>query len=328
MSGAGTSTMRATVIRGFGPPDTALAIQQVAVPAPGPGDLVVAVEAAGVNPIDWKMAAGLLQAIFPLTLPHVPGRDCAGRVVALGAEAAAAGFAVGDRVLAVADPLRWGTHAEHVVLPAANAAPLPEAIDARDAASLPVSGLSALIALTEAASLSSGARVLIPGPQGGVGRVAMALARRAGARVTALIRGDGDPGPALALGVETVVRHITDVPLHSQDIVLDTLGGAMHAPLAACVRPGGVLTCLTAAPIPADFKAPEGITITFPRILPSRARLEALIALLRDGALPDLVERAYPLAGAAQAYDAMKMGGRKGRIVLDMTDRRVRDAGN
>ncbi len=305
--------MRALLIDAFGAPET-LSIRLVEQPKAGPGDLLLRVRAAGVNPIDWKIAAGLLQARAPIALPHVPGRDCAGVIEAIGE--GVSGFAVGQSVIAVADRRRWGTHAHYVALPAAQAAILPDGISPRLAAAIPIPGISALHCLTEAASLHAGSRVLIPGPLGGVGRVAMVLASQAGAEITALIRGDGDPEPARARGAAHVFRRIEQVPEASQDVVLDSLGGAMHVRLAGKLRPGGVLSCLMAEPVPQDVVLPANIRVEWPVSTASADRLSKLVELLSAGAFAGMLERAYPLAGAREAYRAMIAGGRKGRIVL------------
>jgi len=149
-----------------------------------------------------------------------------------------------------------------------------------------------------------------------VGRVAMALASRAGAQITALIRGDGDPEPARALGAAHVFRRIEQVPEASQDVVLDSLGGAMHVRLAGKLRPGGVLSCLMAEPVPQDVVRPANIRVEWPVSTASTDRLSKLVELLSAGAFAGMLERAYPLAGAREAYRAMIAGGRKGRIVL------------
>lgn len=307
--------MRAVVIERPGPPED-LSIRPIHPPDMRPQDILVRVEVAGVNPADCKMAAMGKQAGFVLPLPHVPGRDCVGRIEAMGEEVR--GFRIGDRVLGVAERGRWGCHAELAALPAAQACLLPEEIPAREAAALPTPGVSALACLADAGGIGRGMRVLIPGPLGGVGRVAMALARQAGAEITALIRGDGDPAPALVLGAAHVHRHVQDVPPASQDLALDQLGGVMHAALARTLRPGGVLACLSADPVPGDAVLPAGIVVRRPPVLASPGKLQQLLQLLQSGALDGMLERAYPLAGAREAYRAMMTGGRRGRIVLDL----------
>ena len=121
--------MRAVRIHGYGGPEV-MRLDEVPAPKPGDGQVLVKVRAASVNPIDWKMRRGLLKDIFPLTFPRTLGRDCAGELD-------------GKLVAGVADPRGDGTHAEYALLPQAATAPVPVGLDAAEAASLCIAGLSA-----------------------------------------------------------------------------------------------------------------------------------------------------------------------------------------
>src|ERR1700704_1467268 len=131
----------------------------VAIPEPGPHDVLVEVRAATVNPIDGKITHGYLKGRVELALPHVLGRDCAGVVAKVGS--AVTGLAPGDHVYGVADQARWGTQAEYAVMHAAKLARKPSALDDVEAGSLPIAGLSAYAGLMTVGKLAGGERVLI-----------------------------------------------------------------------------------------------------------------------------------------------------------------------
>jgi NADPH:quinone reductase-like Zn-dependent oxidoreductase len=199
--------MRAWRIRAYGGPEV-MALEEAPVPRPGPGQLLVRVRAASVNPIDWKMRRGLLAGIVPLAFPRTLGRDCAGEVAALGE--GVTGFAPGAMVAAVADPRTDGTHAEFALLPASQAAPVPEGLDPIAAASLCVAGVSASIALVEVAQVAPGQRVLVHAGAGGVGSLAIQIGKHLGAEVLATAS-PGNREYCTALGGEIVREYCRDL---------------------------------------------------------------------------------------------------------------------
>jgi NADPH:quinone reductase-like Zn-dependent oxidoreductase len=156
--------MRACLIEKFGSLEEQLQIANVGLPLAGPDELLVKVFAASVNPSDWKLIDGRLQALFPVTLPRILGRDCAGEIVS----GRAAGLAIGDRVLAVADTRKNGTHAEYAVVPSCQAAPVPASLSNEQAVAIGNSGATAWICLIDVARIASGQRVLIHGGAGAV----------------------------------------------------------------------------------------------------------------------------------------------------------------
>jgi NADPH:quinone reductase-like Zn-dependent oxidoreductase len=163
--------LRALRIHGYGGPEV-MRLEQAPRPVPKPGQVLVRVRAASVNPIDWKMRRGLMAKVFPIDFPRVLGRDCAGEME-------------GGLVAGVSDPRTDGTHAEYALLPADQAAPVPEGLSPEEAASLCVTGISAYIALVETARVSGGHRVLVHAGAGGVGSLAIQIARQLGCEVFA-----------------------------------------------------------------------------------------------------------------------------------------------
>jgi len=187
--------MRAITFNEFGPL-VVLKVAEIDKPKPGPGQVLIRVRAAGVNPIDCKIRSGKAAARFDVRFPAIPGWECAGEVAAIHAENPAQAedlppLKVGSRVLAYSRPvgapgakliIERGCYAEFVALPAAHIALLPDKVDIVDGAATPLAGLTALQAL-EALQVSEGKTVLIQAAAGGVGHLAVQLAKLAGARV-------------------------------------------------------------------------------------------------------------------------------------------------
>lgn len=296
----------------------AMRFETAAVPQPRPGELLLRVEAASVNPADWKIRAGLLQAVLPLTFPRVPGRDGVGTVVSLGA--GCDGFAAGQRVHAVADALRDGTHAEFTAVPGAMAAPVPPSLSSADAACLGVAGLSAWIPLVEIAALQPGQRVLIHAGAGGVGGLAIQIARHMGAEVLATC-GTANVEHCRSLGAHQVIdytRERFELVAAGCDVVLDAIGGEVHRRSFDVLKPGGLLVHLTAAPINSRDPLPRrpDVRVVRAEIRASTARLAKLLEWAGAGFIRPQVGRAFPLAEANAAYALSAGGHMRGKILL------------
>jgi len=166
----------------FGPPEV-LQLEEAPTPVPAPREIVVAVQAASVTPGDTKLRAGLLQKMFPVSLPCIPGRDGAGRVVALGAQADYA--KVGDPVCFVAERTRQGSYASHIARDAQSVVPLPAGLSFAEGAALMHAATCAWIALVDTAGVKAGERVLVLGGSGAIGGAAVQIARHLGAHVVA-----------------------------------------------------------------------------------------------------------------------------------------------
>ena len=292
--------MRALRIHGYGGPE-AMRLDDVPLPAPAAGQVFVQVRAASINPIDWKMRRGMLASIFPLSFPRTLGRDCAGEVN-------------GVLVAGVADPRTDGTHAEYAVLPEAATAPVPAGLDPLAAASLCVAGLSAWIALVEVAQVGRGMRVLIHGGAGGVGSLAIQIARELGATVfTSSTQGEY----CRQLGADRVIDYRVEnfADAGPYDIVLDTLGGEAHVRSLAALKSGGVLVALSATPVPPHAPRCE-VRVEKPQIQATRQRLEKIFDWAVRGKLRPQVTQTFSLDDAPKAYAASEAGHGRGKIVL------------
>jgi len=308
--------MRAWRVHEFGGPEV-LRLETVPVPSPGPGEVLVKVAAASINPIDWKLRSGLLRGVVPIELPRTLGRDCAGAIVAIGE--GAAGFSVGQAIAGVADPAKHGTHAEYAVLPAAQCAPVPDGVAPALAAALCVSGLSAYIPLVEDARVAPGQRVLVHAGAGGVGGLAIQIARHLGAEVIATCSA-GNRERCLALGASRAIDYTREdfvAAAPACDVVLDTLGGEIHARSQKALKSGGVLVALSAAPIP-EAPPRADIHVLAARIQATPARLARLLEWAAAGVLRSTIESRFPFERAPEAYRVSESGRARGKLVIEM----------
>jgi NADPH:quinone reductase-like Zn-dependent oxidoreductase len=206
-----------------------LTAREVPDPSPGPGDVVVAIAAASVNPIDWKLRDGEFKAILPAKMPLILGNDLAGTVVTVGAGARR--FKVGDKVFARPDKDRIGTFAERIAIAEADLALKPASLGMTDAAALPLVALTAWQVLVERARVKPGDKVLIHAGSGGVGTVAIQLAKHLGATVATTV-GTDNIDLVKSLGADVVIDYRKgDFAkwLNGYDVVLNSLGPDVHS---------------------------------------------------------------------------------------------------
>lgn len=290
---------------------------ELPVPEPGPGEVRVRLFAAGLAPIDTKLRAGMLQKFFPLVLPKTPGRDGVGVVDKLGSDVA--GFAIGDAVCVVADQLAQGTCAQLVVCEAQRLVIRPPGLSTHQAAALMQPGISAWIAVVEAAQVRPGMRVLVHGGAGAVGSLMVQLCRHLGADVSATCRAD-NRDYVVGLGATRAVAYDRDDfgALRDQDVVFDLIGAETHARSYPVLRPGGHLVYLTAAPI-VDRGAEFGVRVTRAAITDRPTVLAEVAALAAQGVFLPAVAHVYPLAQAATAHAELERRQvTRGRVVLDI----------
>ena len=295
--------MRALRIHSYGGPEV-MRLDEVPVPVAGAGQVLVKARAASLNPIDWKMRRGMLANVFSLTFPRTLGRDCAGEL--------------GGRLVAgVADPRTDGTHAEYALLPETATAPVPPGIDAVEAASLCVAGLSAWIPLMEVAPLKEGMKVLIHAGAGGVGSLAIQMARNAGATVYATSTQDEY---CRQLGAVRAIDYRKEdfAAAGPFDVILDTLGGEAHVRSLKALKPGGVLVALSATPIP-PHEPRKDVRVEKPQVQATRERLERIFDAVVKGTLKPQVTQRFSLNEANQAYAASEAGHGRGKIVLQIS---------
>lgn len=306
--------MRAIALRAYG---GAEALEHTELPDPiaPPDGVVVRTHAAGVNPVDWKIREGYLDAIFPSHFPLVPGWDVAGTVESVGPGVPE--HAVGDRVIGYVrnDHIQHGTYAERVVARPRHLARAPERLDLADAAGLPLAGLTAWQGL-QRIGVGAGDRVVVHGAAGGVGVFAVQLARILGAQVwgTAspanhdFLRELGATPLAYGEGLTTRLHEATGGGLEA---AYDAAGTdeAFAASVALLDDPQRLVTVTDPA------KAAEvGASYWFVR--PDREGLAQLVSLVDEGRLQVPVARRYPLVEAAAAHRDSEAGHVRGKLVL------------
>ncbi|MEV1006176.1 NADP-dependent oxidoreductase [Streptomyces sp. NPDC049881] len=308
--------MRAISQRRFGGPEV-LAAVETDVPAPGPDEVLVRVRAAGVNPADWKIRAGLVRRVGapPFTL----GIDVAGTVAAVGGRVTR--FRPGDEVYGCALPPH-GAYAEYAVAPVEALAAAPAGTDAVHAAALPVAALTAWRALVRVAAVGAGQRVLVHAAAGGVGHLAVQIAKARGAYVVGTARRDGHAF-LRGLGADELVDYTaTDfaAAVRGVDVVLDPVSGDYGPRSLDTLSPGGILVDVrgTGPDRGAVRKLAEARGLRFAEagFVPSGAELEEITGLVERGGLRVAVDHVLPLADAAKAHALSETGRVRGKIVL------------
>jgi NADPH:quinone reductase-like Zn-dependent oxidoreductase len=308
--------MKAAQITGYGGPEVFTISVNAARPVPAEGQVLVRVAAASLNPVDSVMRAGHMQQMIPLTLPATIGGDFAGMVE----EAApGSGFSVGDEVYGQANPLLGGTGslAEFAAARAGFTARRPRTVDFAAAASLPLVGASAEQAIVEHLKVRPGQRILIHGAAGGVGMIAVQIAKHRGAFVIATAF-TSDLEFVKSLGADEVIDariRKFEEQVREIDGVLDTTRGDTAARSYRVLKRGGVLVSLTAQPDESRMKE-TGVTAIGQLTQPTTDRLTRLAALVDQGAVTPLVDRVFPLDQTAAAFSYNDAGNPRGKVII------------
>jgi NADPH:quinone reductase-like Zn-dependent oxidoreductase len=307
-------TMKAVCIYSYGGPGV-LVYEDAPRPHPGDGEVLVRVHAAGINPVDWKIREGHLKERLHHTLPLVLGWDVSGVVEALGPGLIR--LKVGDEVFSRPDISRDGAYAEFIVIKESELAPKPKSIDHVHAAALPLAGLTAWQSLFDAGGLSAGQRVLIHAAAGGVGNLAVQLAKWKGAHVigTASARNHDF---LRKLGVDQVVDYQTvrfEEAVQAVDVVFDTMGGDIQERSWKVLKRGGILISI-ASPPSAEIAAAHGVRQAFVFAQPNAAQLAELAKLADADKLKAIVETILPLSDATRGQELSERGHTRGKIVL------------
>lgn len=300
--------MKAVVLHEYGPPSK-LKYEDFPDPVPGPGEVLVAVRAASLNPVDWKMRSGAAKDHFPVNFPGVIGRDVAGVVRELGERVD--NFAVGDRVFALA----WATYAELCVVKAADLAEIPEGFDITTAAAVPLVSCTGDQLIRNATAVQPGQTILLTGAVGSVGRCALFAALEIGAKVIAGVR-KHQIDEAKSLGAIEAIDLSDDsaiAKLGTVDGVADTVGGDIAPKLLGKVKSGGNYGSVLGPP--KDAALHPTVNIKTMTAQPNPATYVHYAEAIRDGKLKLPIDRVLPLRDAAEAHAAAEKGG-VGKIIL------------
>ncbi len=307
------SSMRVVRIEQFGGPEVLLE-EMVEVPTPGAGEMLVRNQAAGVNPVDYKIRAGLYPAVRQSQLPYVPGRDVSGIVVQRGPGAAR--YAIGDAVFAMPGIDRGG-YTEYVLVREDEAAPRPNALDAVAAGAVPLAALTAWQGLFRHGGLQQGQSVLIQGGSGGVGHFAIQFAKAKGAHVATTVSGR-NLAFARELGADKVIDYEAqrfEEEVADVDMVFDLVGGDTQERSWRVLKTGGVLVSTLAKPSEekAAERAARGMRYT---VEESGADLAEITQLIDSGQVKPVIARIFPLEEAAAAQQFLEKEHPAGKVVL------------
>ncbi|MFC9295526.1 NADP-dependent oxidoreductase [Streptomyces sp. NPDC057011] len=304
--------MRAVVVNEWGGPEV-LTETEIERPEPGLNEILVRVHAAGVNPVDWKTRAS--GALIAWGETPIVGWDVSGTVEAVGPGVTL--YRAGDEVYGMPHfPRQAGGYAEYVVGPARHFARKPASLDHVQAAALPLAALTAWQALVDTAGITAGQRVLIHAAAGGVGHLAVQIAKAHGAYVIGTAS-EAKHGLLRELGADELIDYrsadfaemVSDV-----DVVLDSVGGETGERSLKVLKPGGHLVTL---PSPDDVPADaQGVRTGWTLVEPDFRGLVQIAALVEEGRLRPVVDTVLPLEEAAKAHGIGERGRTTGKIVL------------
>lgn len=307
--------MRAISQQSVGGPEV-LELVTVDRPEPVPTEVLVKVAAAGINPVDWKTrSSGGMLGSPPFTV----GWDVAGVVEELGFGVTR--FAVGDRVFGMPRfPREAGAYAEFVTSPSRQLARIPDRLGDVEAGAMPLASLTAWQALVDTAAVEEGDRVLIHAAAGGVGHLAVQIAKSRGAYVIGTARADEHAFLA-DLGIDEAIDYTQEdvgAAVRDVDVVLDLVGGQTGLDSLPAVRDGGLLISVPSRGDVGPLREAAGDRVRVTGILvePDRAGMEEIAALAADGRLHVRVARTFPLEQAAAAHDLSENGRARGKLVL------------
>lgn len=315
------------------------AIGDLPEPAMGIHDVLIQVHATSVNPLDAKIRTGEFKLILPYALPLVLGNDLAGVVVGVGS--AVTHFKPGDEVYARPPEDRIGTFAQRIAVNENALALKPANLGMAEAASVPLVALTAWQALVEIAQVKEGQKVLIHAGSGGVGTLAIQLARHLGA-VVATTTSTANVEWVKALGADVVIDYtqqdFADV-LHGYDVVLNSLGTDVLEKSLKVLKPGGQLISISGPPTPQFAQArglawplklvmrllssrirrkarKHGVSYQFLFMQASGAQLTEITALIEAGVIRPVVDRSFPFESTAEALRYVEQGRAKGKVTI------------
>jgi NADPH:quinone reductase-like Zn-dependent oxidoreductase len=289
--------------------------EELPKPEPQADEVLVRIHATSINPIDWRQRSGSVQNRIPLTLPIILGCDFAGTIEEVGN--GVADFAIGDEVFGYCGVMRDGSYAQYIALPAAHIARKPGSMSMTEAGATPLGAITAWVAIIEEGGLSAGQSILIHGGAGGVGSMAVQIAKHVGATVyatgsarnEALIR---------SLGADTFIDYAAEKfenVASGMDVVLDTIGGETQARSWQCLAPGGFMAAIAAPPSP-DMMKEYGARGSRPAARPDGAILTQIASIADAGALRVIIDSVHPLNDLAAATLLSEAGHARGKIAV------------
>ena len=312
-------SMKSAQINEYGSSDVIEINQNTPEPSLSPGKVLVAIKAAGVNPVDWKISEGDFQQMFPLQFPSTFGIDFSGVIKQVGEDVSPSDFIQGDEVFGQAGVISGGSgaFAEMAVANMKSIANKPKRLSYTEAAGLPLVGVAAWRVLTEDMSLSKDQKILIHGGAGGIGSIAIQLAKSLGAYVATTV-GASDKPFVQKLGANTVIDYKTQTfedLLQNYDAVFDTVGGDTYRRSFKVLKKGGVIVSMLEQP---DSKLMNqyGVKAIFQFTQPDKEHLTKVAQWVDQNNIKVNVEREFSLDEAGDALDYQKNEHPRGKVVL------------
>jgi NADPH:quinone reductase-like Zn-dependent oxidoreductase len=327
--------MKALQIVKYGDLKDSLSMGKIAKPSVKTNDILVAVKAASLNPIDFKLAEGKLKEMMPLNLPSTIGFDVSGVVTEIGADVT--DFEIGDEVYTRVPQEQMGTVTDYVAVRSDVAAKKPVSISFEEAAGLPLTGLTAIQAL-EKVGIKEGDRILIHAGSGGVGSFAIQYAKAKGA-IVYTTTSSTNVDWVKALGADRVIDYKTEdykEVANNLDIVFDTLGGDYTFDAFEIIKEGGKVTSIVGPPDEetannmgmTDYKLPEKLSklikgksadykLTW--MQPNSKQLDEITTMVDNGSIKPVVDKVYAFQNSIDAYQYLATGRAKGKVIITLS---------
>lgn len=315
--------MKAIVIPTFGDIDI-LELTDIEKPVPGEGEVLIRIKAAGVNPVDAKIRQGLLQARMPNILPLIPGWDMSGIVEANGYSANR--FKPGDKVFAYArrTVIQKGTYSEYISLPESYISLMPQNLSFAEAASIPLSALTAFQSMFDLGKMTIDQKVVILGASGGVGSFAVQFAKLTGAKVYA-VAGNGRESYLKSLGADFIIDYskgsikdqIKALIPSGADLVFDCVGKDLTNEAYEYVKVNGHLISLIAQPNP-ELVNKFKVNFNYHFVEPNSTQLELIAEWVEQGKVKTSVFKIFDLKDVAEAHKLIESGHTQGKIILNI----------
>ncbi len=306
--------MKAIQIHEYGAPDV-LRYTDVPIPTVNDDDVLIRVVGTSVNPVDWKIRAGHMKGMVTFSMPFIPGWDVSGVVESVGKSVTT--FAVGDSVYSRPDLARAGTYAEMISVRESEVARKPGTISHIEAGVLPLAGITAWEAMVTVGQVAEGQRVLIHAASGGVGSLAVQIAKAHGAYVIGTASAP-NRGLVESLGVDEFIDY-TATPFQDSakdiDLVFDTIGGPTQDHSWSTMSPNAMLVSITSPPS-GEIASQHGVRSAFLFIGPNASALNELTALIERGKLRPIVGAEFALPDVQRAHELSESGRAKGKIAL------------
>ena len=317
--------MKAAQYNRYGGPEVIEVNNNTPKPSPGAGQVLVEVYAASLNPFDFKLREGFMKGMIPLKFPFTIGGDFSGVVSGLGpsvdaaSDAADGDFKVGDQVYGQALVLNGGSGAlaEVCTSNVTNSALKPKSIDFLESAALPLVGSSAIQALEDHIKPKKGDKILIHGGSGGIGHIAVQLAKHLGAYVAATASGN-DINFVKSIRADEVIDYKNQTfedLLTDFDAVFDTVGGETREKSFKVLKKGGIIVSMLGAPNP-ELATQYGVTAIGQNTRVTSAKLNRLTELVDNGAIKPYIHKVFPLEQTKEAFEYLKKGHPRGKVIV------------